>query len=268
MLDIVENAKDPITKPAYCVESRDRAFEVKFLVDSDAAGRIRSWARQVLSADPHGSGRYGDEYLTTSLYFDTADFAVFRRHGSYRRSKYRIRRYGASDEVFLERKMRTRKVLSKRRTRVPCEELGRLALGDADRNWEGAWFLRRIRIRRIAPVIQVSYRRSARVAETALGAIRLLVDDSLRAIPAAGLVFRPGSGSIVIPDRAIVELKFRVAMPAIFKGLVEQFVLEPRRISKYRMAALALGVVPLQPGHSIPEPDEKDAALCLTSWKY
>jgi len=192
---------------------------------------------------------------------------VFRRHGSYRRSKYRIRRYGACDEVFLERKMRTRNVLSKRRTRVHGEELGRLVLSDADPDWEGAWFLKRIRIRRFAPAVQVSYRRSARVAETAMGDIRLTVDDSLSAIPAAGLVFRSGGGDIVVRDRAIVELKFRVATPAIFKKLVEQFVLEPKRISKYRMAALALGLVHLPPGHSILDTDEGDAAVCLPSCK-
>jgi len=256
-----------MTRPAYSVDSRDRAFEVKFLVDPDTAGRIRSWSRQVLPADPHGSGCYGDEYLTTSLYFDTPDFAVFRRHGSYRRSKYRIRRYGACDEVFLERKMRTRNVLSKRRTRVHREELGRLTLVDADPDWEGAWFLKRLRIRRFAPAVQVSYHRSARVAETALGAIRLTVDDSLRAVPAAGLVFHAGSGDIFIHDRAIVEMKFRVATPAIFKELVGRFVLEPQRISKYRLAALALGLVPVPARRSIPDSDEGDAAVCLPSWK-
>ena len=33
--------------------------------------------------------------MTSTLYFDTADYAVYRRHGSFRRAKHRIRRYGA-----------------------------------------------------------------------------------------------------------------------------------------------------------------------------
>ena len=30
-------------------------------------------------------------------------------------------------------------------------------------------------------------------------------------------------------------MKFRAAMPAVFKQLVEEFALEPQRISKYRL---------------------------------
>jgi hypothetical protein len=163
---------NPMTQMAYFVETKDHASEIKFLVDLDTAGRIRSWARQKLHADPHGSGLHRDEYLITSLYFDTADFAVFRQYGSYRRSKYRIRRYGESDSVFLERKMRTRRVLSKRRTSMHYRELSRLAGNYVDREWAGAWFQERLRVRRFSPVIQISYHRTARIFETEMGTIR------------------------------------------------------------------------------------------------
>jgi hypothetical protein len=237
------NASELMSKSGYYVETRTHASEIKFLVDLDAASKIRAWARRVLPADPHGSGSDRDEYSTTSLYFDTLDFAVFHRAGSYRRSKYRIRRYGTSESVYLERKMRTGKVLSKRRTPVPCSELGKLAGGNVDQKWVGAWFQERLQIRRFAPAIQVSYHRTARVAETAHGIIRLTVDDNLRASPAVGLAVRPGFGETIIRDQAIIEMKFRVAMPGLFKDLAEQFALEPIRISKYRMAAIELGLV-------------------------
>ena len=33
----------------------------------------------------------------------------------------------------------------------------------------------------------------------------------------------------------IVEMKFRAAMPAVFKQIVEEFALQPQRLSKYRL---------------------------------
>ena len=76
--------------------------------------------------DPHGAGPDGDEYLTTSLYFDTEHFHVFQRRGSFGRSKYRIRRYGEADAAFLERKLREPTILAKRRTLVPLSGLEQL----------------------------------------------------------------------------------------------------------------------------------------------
>jgi hypothetical protein len=240
----------------------ERAFEIKFIVNIATAAAVRNWARHRLEADPHGSGPHGDEYLTTSLYFDTGDLAVFRQRGSYARSKYRIRRYGGNDSVFLERKMRTRKVLSKRRTHVPCEEIEKLAGSAVDPRWEGAWFQKRLQVRRFAPVSQVSYHRMARVAAAAMGTIRLTVDDDLRAQPAAGLIFKPGCGKAVLPDQAIVELKFRAAMPALFRQLIAEFAIEPLRISKYRTSAVALGLVRV-PDRSTQGAAEKDDVSCL-----
>src|SRR6187549_2491358 len=88
-------------------EIRDSASEIKFTVDAATGARIRDRARHLLAPDPWASGPAADEYTTSTLYFDTADFAVYGRRGSYRRAKYRIRRYGESDMVFLERKLRT-----------------------------------------------------------------------------------------------------------------------------------------------------------------
>jgi hypothetical protein len=242
---------------AYLVETKDRASEIKFLVDPDKAGGIRSWARQKLQADPHGAGIYGDEYLITSLYFDTENFDVFRQHGSYGRSKYRIRRYDNNDAVFLERKMRTRRVLSKRRTIVHSRELSRLAADYRDDAWAGAWFRERLHLRRFSPRIQISYHRTARVAETEVGTIRLTIDENLQALPSEDLLFQTDCGNPILHDRAIVEFKFRVAMPAIFKLLAEQFAIEPQRTSKYRMAATALGLVPPLSSHSANDQEER-----------
>ncbi len=110
-------------RPAGDREIRESAFEIKFVVNQDTGQRIRERARSLLAADPWASGPAADEYTITSLYFDTPDLAVYNRRGSYRRAKYRIRRYGQSDMVFLERKLRTNDLLTKRRTNVRLEDL-------------------------------------------------------------------------------------------------------------------------------------------------
>ena len=96
----------------------DSAQELKYLVTPSTAEAVCRWAREHLSPDPHAGGRFGDEYGTTSLYFDTEELDVYRRAGQYHRSKFRIRRYSSDQVVFLERKLRGRARLCKRRTRI------------------------------------------------------------------------------------------------------------------------------------------------------
>jgi hypothetical protein len=111
---------------------RTHASEIKFVVSTELAARIRQWARTHLDPDPHGSGRFGDEYQTTSIYFDTGGLDVFHRRGSFGRSKYRIRRYGTAQVAFLERKMRQPSVLAKRRTLASLTALDRLGTAELD----------------------------------------------------------------------------------------------------------------------------------------
>lgn len=228
-----------MTRALTTQDTRTDAREIKFLVSPDQAGRIRDWARTRLAADPHGAGDHGDEYRTASLYFDTDQLDVFHRRGSYGRSKYRVRRYGAADVVFLERKMRTKQLLSKRRTIVPVDRL--VDLIDDDPGWNGAWFRRRLMARRLHAKCQVWYTRTARIGQSAYGTFRLTIDTALETRPAAGLVFLPPSGVAALTGDAIVEMKFIHEMPAMFKHLVEEFALEPHNLSKYRLAMQALG---------------------------
>lgn len=222
-------------------EARALACEVKFLVDPERARQIRDWARTCLDPDPHGSGAHADEYRITSLYFDTTDFDVFNRQGSFGRAKYRIRRYANSNVVFLERKMRTSAFLTKRRTNIAIEDLECLNEDDAREGWSGRWFHRRLLARRLQPTCQVSYTRMARLGMTDLGPIRLTLDDHLRTDRRGTLEFGGSTGAPVLQRQLILELKFRVAMPAAFKRLVEEFVLNPQPVSKYRFSMMALG---------------------------
>jgi len=226
-------------------ETRDFARELKFLVDERLAPRLVDWARTHLGRDAFGSGLFGDEYTTTSLYYETPGFDVYHRRGSYGRSKFRVRRYGSSDIVFLERKFRTNRLLAKRRTTVPIAELEHLAASVPEPGWPGYWFHRRVLLRRLDPLVQMSYDRIARVGMASAGPIRMTVDTNLRVLPMPDRAFIPGVGFPLIDGHCIVELKYRVEMPALFKQLVETFGIESSAVSKYRLGLSVLDYAPL-----------------------
>lgn len=220
--------------------------ELKFVVDAAVAREIREWARERLAADPHGVGTWSDEYRVSSVYFDTDARDVYHRRASFGRSKYRIRRYENDPTVFLERKLRTGSLLAKRRTPI---EAGTLPLingvtlnGDAT-----AWFRRRLALRGLRPVCQVSYSRVARMSDTPSGPARLTLDRGLTAFASSAFTFEDRPAVALLEGFAILELKYRGTVPLVFKDAVETFALSPRRWSKYRAAATALGLVECAP---------------------
>src|SRR5262245_19132804 len=213
-------------------ENRAFAYEIKFLIPAGRAEAVRNWARKLLDRDPNAEGSGGDTYRITSLYFDTAAFGVFHREGSHGRAKYRIRRYDSASTVFLERKLRARGVVTKRRTMVPATDLRWLAESDPD--WRGNWFRRRVDARGMSPTCEITYLRTARVGMTGTGVVRLTIDDDLCASPVAAAAFRPfTSGTPLLVGQSILEMKFRMAMPPMFKEIVGEFQLTPQPISKY-----------------------------------
>lgn len=139
--------------------------ELKFLVLPRQVGEVLDWARRRLAADRHATmGPHGDRYRVTTLYFDTPGFDVFGRRGSYARAKYRVRRYGDGAVVFTERKLKTRCVVSKRRSLLELEELPSLL--DGALAGGSAWFGRRVAVRDLRPVCTVSYLRTALIRLT------------------------------------------------------------------------------------------------------
>ncbi len=218
-------------------ETRRHASEVKFLVTPALGAEIECWAKRWLAPDPHGA-----QYCVSSLYLDTAARDVFERNGSFGRAKYRIRRYDGANRVFLERKLRSRDAVIKRRSEVEIEDLHLLEGHSLDRlHWgAGYWFHRRIQMRRLHPVWQISYCRTARVLSTKAGEIRLTLDRELRAQPVDSFAFGEGERGVpVIPGGAnqILELKFRNRMPVVFRDLMRELVLKPQPVSKFRLAA-------------------------------
>src|SRR5688572_24458832 len=216
-----------------------RASEIKFVVEPALGERIRVWARTHLEPDPYGAGLFADEYDTTTLYFDTQDYDAFHRRGSFGRARYRIRRYGSSEAVFVERKLRRGQVLAKRRTQVPLDDLKDLGQAVKSDRWAAKWFERRLIARRLVPVCQVSYHRMARGMMTTQGVARLTLDSSVAARESETVRFSSTHGTQILADNLILELKFRTFMPAVFKGLIEEFRLNPQTASKYRLGIAA-----------------------------
>ena len=216
------------------------ANELKFALNPETAAAVREWARTELIPDPHAADGE-DGYRTTSLYFDTEDLDVFYRRKSNGRAKFRIRRYNNASVLFVERKLKRAGLVAKRRTEVSLDEIPRVL--DADADWPGRWFARRLSHRQLRPVCQIEYRRTARLGMSSNGPLRLTIDRDIVATPISSVAFTSQSGIEVLSGREVLELKYRVHVPSLFKRLIAEFNLEPRAISKYRMGVAALGLV-------------------------
>jgi hypothetical protein len=239
------------------VERREFASEIKFLIPADRVESVRAWARSHLQPDPNGTGPDHDTYSITSLYFDTSHFDVFHGSGSFGRSKYRVRRYNGNETVFLERKTKTRTWVSKRRSLVGVDTLSALKGASAAVEWPGFWFHRRLLGRQLHPVCQISYLRTARVGMAEGHPIRLTLDRDLRASARGAHAFDDGDAGTPLLDQAwILELKYRHALPAIFKRLITELAPAPQRISKYRLAVTALRLAAPTPASAQSRPTE------------
>jgi hypothetical protein len=72
--------------------------------------------------------------------------------------------------------------------------------------------------------------------------VRLTLDEDLRVQPADAFRFRDaGDGVSMTGGLVVVEMKFRLEMPAALQELVEEFGLVQQPVSKYRLAADILG---------------------------
>src|SRR5262245_52440775 len=217
-----------------------QAFELKFLIDECQARQVEDWARQRLAPDPHGDSALGGAYLTTSIYCDTPTLCVFHAEPSYRRRKFRIRRYGSASWVFVERKSREDDRVSKRRTSLPLNEVPLLSESMALVSSQAYWFHRRLLRLDLGPACRVTYERTAFVASG--GSPRLTLDRRIRGMLASDWNLAPAEPSVpLLNGRVILEFKFAAALPVIFKKLAADLRLTPVRVSKYRLCRAAWG---------------------------
>lgn len=225
-------------------EGKATAFELKFLLDGARAGEVLAWARGQLRPDPHGDPARGGAYQTTTLYCDTANWQVYWRAPTYRRRKFRLRRYGAEELVYLERKTRRADRVAKLRTVAALGELPLLAAPPGP-DWPCGWFHRQLTARQLRPALLVSYDRVALIGEAAEGSLRLTFDRELHGRPWHGWELPAAwDGAAFLRGQVICEMKFRTALPPLFKELMARFKLAPSKASKYRHGVAACGIDP------------------------
>lgn len=216
------------------------AFELKFRLSADEAQAVESWARQQLIPDPHGRDGV---YRVTSVYCDTPYLDVFHRSRGYRRNKFRLRRYGESERVFLERKTRRGDRVTKRRVEVPSDKLNLLAAPNPPPDWDGAWFLQRVRRRDLQPTCRVAYWRTAFFGMADGMPVRLTLDRELIGTPLGRWeVPTLDQGQALLPGGALLEMKFHIHMPGLFQDLLPRLPLREARVSKYRRCVELCGL--------------------------
>jgi hypothetical protein len=216
--------------------------EMKFLVPREMAIKVKEWAQRKMRPDPYAVQEWDNAYRVRSLYLDTPELDVFHRRSSYGRGKYRIRQYLPSGITFLERKLKSNGVVRKRRTQTEADNLTVLGQG-GESNWPGSWYQRRLALRRLQPVCQITYLRFPFMERVDSGTLRLTIDSEIRAVPAEEYYFRDSAnGAEILPEHNVVELKYFGETPALFNEIVSQFGLNSQGVSKYRKAVSALGI--------------------------
>jgi hypothetical protein len=146
--------------------------------------------------------------------------------------------------MFLERKFRTDRILIKRRTTAALDDFDRIEGDVADPGWYGYWFHRRLIARTLRPLVQVSYVRTARLGQSPYGKVRMTIDFDLRVLPLPDRAFLPGTGLPLLEGKNIIEMKYCVVLPAVFRQLIEEFALKSQPVSKYRAGLALLGLSP------------------------
>jgi hypothetical protein len=221
------------------------AHEMKFLLDPAKAGELERLLQGSLSLDPHADAAHGNSYSLTTLYCDTPDLAVFHRRGRYRLFKFRLRRYGSSGRVYLERKSKRRLEVRKRRAVVGLDDIPRFQESPNGNGWAGAWYHSQLVRNQFQPVCLLHYDRVAYFGPGEHGPLRLTFDRNITGGMATSWSFsQPAQQHRLFADQVVCELKYRGPLPALFKSAIEALQLLPVGVSKYRTLLIAEGIAP------------------------
>ena len=248
-------------------------FEYKFLIATDRVPEIRRALLPFLETDENVNG--SQDYAVHSIYFDTLSLDHYHQKeaGVYSRRKIRIRSYGKPDgdsTVFLEIKRKVDMSIAKNRAPVAYADLSALlSSGKVERyvmnggrfpdaHDHAQQFLYNLHRFSLHPMALISYDREPyyRKFEPSL---RITIDSNLRSAP------HPSMKSLLqaaympsLPGYAILEVKFRRAVPYWLQSILADFKLQRLALSKYCLGLDAL---------KLPPRSTRKATLSLTrSW--
>lgn len=234
---------EPLMSPSLQTSSQAtaHAYEMKFLLPEVVARELQIWAAANLSVDAFANAENDNSYQTTTLYLDTPALDLFHQAKQFRGRKYRLRRYGQEETIYLERKRRRGDRVRKRRTYVAEPELSFLAARQPREGGPEEWFCHRIAKHELQPSCCVTYERSAFMKMGATGPMRLTFDRRIRGVRANDWSVRPViDGAEILADEVICEFKFRETLPALFQQVIEAMQLQPASVSKYRRLMQAI----------------------------
>lgn len=235
-------------------------FELKYALDEDAAGRVRSFVLPFASVDP--SAPAGGAQRVTSLYLDTPRGDFHARHVAREadRFKLRVRRYGDEDprEAFFEIKRKVGRITDKRRARVAASTVpvlldpGRAAaVGDPAPGDEALrLFLWLKALHHAAPRMLVTCRRESYVGPEPGCDARVTLDHDMSFQPVAEATLhgdpRRWRRTPVEGGPIVLELKYSGAPPWWMAEMARR--LGPRRTaySKYVAAVAGDAAPPLE----------------------
>lgn len=245
------------------------AYEVKFLLPLATVADLLDRAQRTMHWDAYCDASPNDSpwpsYQLESLYLDTSNWSVYHRLPGYGRRKFRVRRYGNAEAIYLERKSKRKGLVRKTRSQIPLQDASQLSVPTLDPASSMHWFRKRIHSRGLQPVVRIGYRRCALMSTSEHGVVRLTVDVALRCRRAHDYAFSDDAcnpWTSILDGHAIVEFKYGVAMPSSFRSWIDAFGLNSTACSKYRNAVAALRLAPDQsvfPRAFRPEGNEEEA---------
>ena len=226
--------------PGLATDRLGAAFELKFQLNAAEAAFVEAWARHNLLPDCHGQDGF---YRVTSVYCDTPRFDVFHRSAGFKRRKYRVRRYGDAAHVFLERKTKNGDQVRKKRVQIAADELTHLTEARILPDWAGTWFHQRVLKRDLRPTVRVSYERTAFVKQIGDTTVRMTLDRNLLGATTNEWTVAPlREGQPLLEGAALLEMKYHITLPDLFRDLLPQLPPQPARMSKYRRCVHLCGL--------------------------
>jgi hypothetical protein len=225
-------------------------FELKYVIPEPTARAVSQFVSSYLLLDPYGARQENRSYPVHSLYLDSDDLALHHStiNGNKNRYKLRLRFYENRPEapVYFEIKRRMNNTISKERSAVRREAVGRVlaghlpAAGDltsADPRQLAAaqHFVRHLNELRAKPRVHVSYLREAWLPFDGGNSIRVTLDRCVRSCPETTARLSPEMDDpvSVFGEQVVLELKYTSRFPFWFGELVRALNLRQTSAAKY-----------------------------------